>query len=84
MFIPLGLTLINLRSNTEQGANLLSGFVQGVGYLIAAIGPFLMGHLYAWSGNWLYSCWFVAIAGILAGIAGAFSVRKVYIEDSNN
>lgn len=84
MYIPLGLTLINLRSDTEQGANILSGFVQGVGYLIAAIGPFLMGHLYAWPGNWLYSCWFVAIAEILAGIAGAFAVRKVYIEDSNN
>lgn len=84
MFIPVGLTLINLRSKTEQGASALSGFVQGIGYFIAAIGPLLMGHLYTWSGNWLYSCWFIAIAGIIAGIAGTFAVRQVYIEDGTS
>lgn len=84
MFIPVGLTLINLRSKTEQGASALSGFVQGIGYFIAAIGPLLMGHLYAWSGQWLYSCWFIAAAGLIAGIAGAFAVRRVYIEDSSS
>lgn len=82
MFIPLGLTLINLRTKTEQGANALSGFVQGVGYLIATSGPILMGHLFVLSGNWLYSCWFIAIAGIIAGIVGAFSIRPIYLEDS--
>jgi len=40
---PLALTLIGLRARTSDGTAALSGFTQSVGYLIAAIGPFLMG-----------------------------------------
>ena len=49
---PLGLALINLRSRTSAGAVALSGFVQGVGYLIAGAGPLTAGILYGRTGTW--------------------------------
>lgn len=70
MFIPIGLTLINLRSRTEEGATALSGFMQGAGYLIAAIGPFLVGYLHASTGGWMVPCWFLALARIVAAVCG--------------
>lgn len=42
---PLALTLINLRTRTAAGSSALSGFSQGVGYLIACAGPLLFGLL---------------------------------------
>ena len=49
---PLVLTLIGLRSATPDGTAGLSSFTQSVGYLIAGIGPFMMGALYDVSGSW--------------------------------
>src|SRR3546814_1838762 len=42
---PLGLTLINLRTRTPAGSASLSGFMQGVGYAVACLGPLLFGVL---------------------------------------
>lgn len=42
---PMCLTLVNLRTATHSGASQLSGFTQGVGYGIAAIGPIAFGAL---------------------------------------
>lgn len=49
---PLVLTLIGLRSATPDGTAALSGFTQSVGYLIAGIGPFMMGLLYDLTDSW--------------------------------
>jgi MFS transporter, CP family, cyanate transporter len=49
---PLVLTLLGLRSATPDGTAALSGFTQSVGYLIAAIGPFMMGAMYDATGSW--------------------------------
>ena len=40
---PLGLTLINLRTRSQAGSAALSGFMQGVGYSLASLGPLLFG-----------------------------------------
>lgn len=52
LLFPLGLTLINLRTRTHQGAVALSGFVQGVGYVVAAAGPVVVGLLRDATGGW--------------------------------
>jgi CP family cyanate transporter-like MFS transporter len=49
---PVALVLIALRSETPDGTAALSGFTQSVGYLIAGIGPFMMGFLYDATGSW--------------------------------
>ncbi|MDQ3275847.1 MAG: MFS transporter [Actinomycetota bacterium] len=49
---PWLLTMLGLRTTTTEGAAVLSGFVQGVGYLVAAMGPFMTGALYDLTGGW--------------------------------
>lgn len=49
---PLSLVLINHRTRTHQGAGLLSGFSQGIGYAIACAGPLFFGLLHEWTGSW--------------------------------
>lgn len=59
---PWVLTMLGLRAATPEGTVVLSGFVQGVGYVIAALGPLLTGLLYDVTGGWT-----VPLA-VLAGI----------------
>ncbi|MFF3063227.1 CynX/NimT family MFS transporter [Oerskovia sp. NPDC057915] len=79
---PLGLALINLRSRTSAGAVALSGFVQGVGYLLAGAGPLTAGILYGRSGTW--DSTFVVLFGTLVVIlvAAVAGCRPVMIEDT--
>lgn len=66
---PLVLALLNLRSSTSAGAVSLSGFVQGLGYLVAGTGPLLIGVLREASGSWTTTYLFlgVTVALMLAG-----------------
>ena len=43
---PLCLTLINLRTRTQEGSAALSGFSQGIGYTAASLGPLVFGMLF--------------------------------------
>src|SRR3546814_15775404 len=49
---PLILSLIPMRARTAQGTAALSGWTQSAGYLIAAIGPFVVGATYDATGGW--------------------------------
>ncbi|MCL2315929.1 MAG: MFS transporter [Actinomycetia bacterium] len=51
-FFPYTITLITLRARTPGEASAVSGFVQSVGYLLAAAGPWLMGTLAVHAGGW--------------------------------
>src|SRR3546814_8812483 len=51
---PLALTLINLRTRTPAGSASLSGFMQGVGYAVACLGPLLFGVLHEATGGWTW------------------------------
>lgn len=79
--LSVGVTLVNLRTSTEEGAGQLSGFMQGFGYLIAGTGPFLVGYLYAATGGWVAPCVFLASLGVVAAAAGVIAVRPGSIED---
>jgi len=75
----LALTLIVMRSPNSHVAAQLSGMAQGVGYLIAATGPMLVGLLRAWNGSFNSSAFlFVGIGvGLLACAFGAGRSRYV-------
>jgi len=71
---PLALTLITLRSSNPADTARLSVMAQSVGYLIAALGPFLFGMLHGETGGWAASLLLVlaaqgvlAVLGVLAG-----------------
>ncbi len=48
----LSMMFFNLRTSSPREAAELSGMAQSIGYLLAAIGPFLFGLLHDLTGNW--------------------------------
>nr|WP_232433714.1 MFS transporter [Rhodococcus sp. AW25M09] len=82
MTFPMSLTLINLRTRTAVGSSSLSGFTQGLGYVVSSTGPILFGVLHAESGGWglplvlLTGC----VAILLVG--GFLSCRPRMLEDT--
>jgi CP family cyanate transporter-like MFS transporter len=78
---PLSLMLINQRTRTHTGSVALSGFVQGVGYIIAAASPLAFGILRQTSGSWFLSIVMLAVV-TLAGIPAAIILtRHRFLED---
>lgn len=59
----------------------LSGFGQTVGYLIAAIGPFLMGTIYEWTNEWSIAIAMFLVMSLMILIAGHFATTTAVIED---
>lgn len=72
---PMALTLINLRSRTQAGSASLSGFTQGVGYLVACVGPLLFGVLHTATGGWGVPFALLAVAVVVL-LAGAWQACK--------
>lgn len=78
---PLVLTLVGLRTRTPDGAAALSGFVQGLGYALAAAGPVVAGLLREATGGWTATLvMLLATVGVLA-VAGVLACRPVVLED---
>lgn len=78
---PLILTLIGLRARTPDGTAALSAFTQSTGYLIAAIGPFLVGVVHDATGGWTWPLvLLIALAVPLFPLA-AYVSRRVMVED---
>lgn len=78
---PVALTLIGLRARTAATAASLSAFSQGVGYVIAGLGPLLFGALYGVTGGWALplTVLFVALAANLLTAWPATADR--YVDD---
>ena len=78
---PLALTLINVRTRTSAASASLSGFAQGVGYLLACAGPMLFGVLHEATGGWGVP--FLLLVGmVVVMLCGAWVICKPrYLED---
>jgi CP family cyanate transporter-like MFS transporter len=81
LLFPLALLLINRRSRTHAGSVALSGFVQGVSYIIAAVGPLVFGLLHQVTGSWSASIVFLLIASLPCIPAGIILARPRFVED---
>jgi CP family cyanate transporter-like MFS transporter len=81
LLFPLSLVLINLRTRTHEGSVALSGFVQGVGYTLGALGPLLVGLLHELTGDWVWPLVFLLASALAAAIAGAVVARPHLLED---
>lgn len=71
VLFPICLTLVNLRTRSQQSSAALSGFVQAIGYTLGALGPLVVGVLHDATGGWtvpLLFCLAVAVVGIPFGI----------------
>ena len=78
---PLVLTLIGLRAHTADGTAALSGFTQSLGYLMAAVGPFLVGIIYDSTGDWTAPLWLLLVLVLPLMAVGAYVGRPAYVED---
>ncbi|MBW9206526.1 MFS transporter [Mumia sp. zg.B17] len=78
---PWVLTMIAKRSRTHEGTVALSGFVQGLGYLIAALGPFGTGLLHDSTGGWGAPVAMLVALALLIGVVGTYVARPVMVED---
>ncbi len=79
---PVALTLIGLRARTSAGTAALSGFTQGVGYLLAATGPLTVGVLHDATGGWRVPLIVLTVLSLPQLVAGVYVSRRRYIEDA--
>lgn len=77
--IAVAMTIIVLRSPDAHVAAHLSGMAQCVGYLLAAIGPLIVGLLHSWTGGFAASAGLFILLGLGAGIAGWGAGRAVHV-----
>src|SRR6185312_822066 len=82
LLFPLCLILINVRTRTHEGAVALSGFVQGVGYTLGALGPLIVGVLHQITGQWTLALVVLLATAAAAAVAGSIVARPHQLEDS--
>lgn len=75
LLFPLALVLINLRSAAPQSTVVLSGFVQTVGYVLGAVGPFVVGLVHDATGGWAAPLVFLLAVVVLILPAAAILAR---------
>lgn len=78
---PLALTFLALRARTVRQAAYLSGMAQSVGYLIAALGPILMGLLHDLTGEWSVPLIVLMVITVFTIVFGLSSSRDQYVLD---
>ncbi|MCG7337977.1 MFS transporter [Staphylococcus sp. ACRSN] len=77
----LCMTFFSIRAKTSEGSISLSGFGQSVGYLIAAIGPFLIGYLHDATDSWISGIIALIVMSVLFFLFGYPASKKRVIED---
>jgi CP family cyanate transporter-like MFS transporter len=78
--IAAAMIVIVLRSSDSHVAAHLSGMAQGVGYVLAAVGPLLFGLIRGWTGSFDAAALLVVAIGLGAGLAGAGAGRKLHVD----
>lgn len=76
---PMALTLINLRTRTDAESAALSGFAQGIGYLLACAGPLLFGVLHEVSHGWTAPVAFLVGAMVALTLGAAIACRPKFL-----
>lgn len=81
LLFPVCLALINLRTRTELGSAQLSGFAQGIGYVLGVIGPIAFGVLHEATGGWTAPLLFLTAVALAGTAAALVLARPGYFED---
>lgn len=76
------LTMIARRTRTTAGTATLSVATQGIGYLIAGIGPFGVGALHDLSGSWSVPLIALIVLAAFIAVFGTIVARPVMLEDT--
>lgn len=81
LLFPLALTLVGLRSRTHAGSVALSGFVQGVGYAVACVGPLVVGLTHEATGGYTVALVILLAATVPSLFAAHLLRRPRTVED---
>lgn len=81
IMFPLSLVLLSIRARTPESAVALSGFVQSIGYAIAATFPLLVGLLHETTAGWQIPLLVIAGVLIVSIPAGIVAGRRRTVED---
>jgi CP family cyanate transporter-like MFS transporter len=74
--LALALTVIALRASSAERTAALSGTAQGIGYLIAGTGPFLVGLLRDATGGWTVPFAVLLAVVVAQAVTGALAGRS--------
>ncbi|MBU6132929.1 MFS transporter [Staphylococcus xylosus] len=77
----LCMTFFSIRARTSDGSISLSGFGQSIGYLIAAVGPFLIGYLHDVTESWDSGIIALIVMSVLFFIFGYPAAKNKVVED---
>ncbi len=78
--IAVALTVIVLRARDAHVAAQLSSMAQCVGYLLAAIGPLVVGLIHGWTGSFAWSAVLFVLLGAGTAVNGWFAGRAQHVE----
>jgi CP family cyanate transporter-like MFS transporter len=78
---PTAIALITARTRDPRITGQLSGFVQPVGYLLAGIGPLVVGLLHELTGGWTLVLVLLMTSGLGITLAGMRVARPVWVDD---
>ncbi|MFK3676900.1 CynX/NimT family MFS transporter [Microbacterium sp. NPDC090218] len=81
IMFPLSLVLLSIRARTPESAVALSGFVQSIGYGIAATFPLLIGLLHETTAGWQVPLLVIAGVLVVSIPAGIVAGRRRTVED---
>lgn len=78
---PTAIALITARTRHPSVTAQLSGFVQPIGYALAAIGPFVVGLIHDATGGWSLVIVLLALTSVPLTLAGLRVARPSYVDD---
>jgi CP family cyanate transporter-like MFS transporter len=78
---PMTIALLTARTRSSAVTARLSGFVQPVGYALAAIGPFVVGLVHDATGDWNLVLVLLALTAVPFTWAGLRCARPVWVDD---
>jgi len=81
LLFPLTLVLLGLRTRTHEGSVALSGFVQSIGYAVAALFPVSIGLLHDATDSWTAPLIVLAVVVLAAIPVGVIAAQRHSIED---
>jgi CP family cyanate transporter-like MFS transporter len=77
--IGLALTLVALRAPDAAHTSQLSGMAQSIGYMLAAVGPFLVGVVHDATGSWTIPLLLLLVLFVPQGVVGVLAGRDLLV-----
>lgn len=78
---PTAIALITARTRHPSVTAQLSGFVQPIGYALAAVGPFVVGLIHEATGDWQLVLVLLALTSVPLTLAGLRVASPAYVDD---